>query len=486
MIWLLFLLLPLLVLGCGVLLLAWRARGPAWTAPACPIEPSPVDAQRVAEGLAGYLAIDTSIPSGPADWSVDESGTPAWVAYLRERWLVPMELEHRILPGGSLAVFVPAPDERPPVLFLDHVDVVPVGEGTADRWTHPPFAGVIADGFVWGRGALDNKGCIIMALEALRLMREAGVVPSRRLVLLITPDEEVDGQQGSGRVVREHLAELGSPEILLDEGSFVLPDFYPGLTVAAVALAEKSFLRVGLRVEGEGGHASMPSPDTPSAVLARALQRLADWEPPAELSPMLRETLWRIGGAKGFPLALVLRNAALTWPLLRGIFQRTTAGNAVIRDTLAITVVRAGEKENVLPSLAEATLNVRLLPGHEPEAFLAQVRARIGDERVQISSQSWPGRDRPGSWRTPTFAAIEAAIGAALGPVDDPLVVVPITTPGTTDSRWFTEAGLEAYRFHPLVLDAAERAGIHGIDERVSIDNLARGTRYYQLLFRLL
>ena len=474
------------VVALGALLLALRARGPAWSAPPCPHEPAAVDAQRVAEGLAGYLAIDTSIPPGPEAWPVDPSGGQAWVAYLRDRWLEPLGLEHRILPGGSLAVFVPADDERTPVLFLDHVDVVPVGEGTAERWTHPPFAGVIADGFVWGRGALDNKGCVVMALEALRLMQAAGVKPSRRLVLLVTPDEEVDGQQGSGRVVREHLAELGSPEILLDEGSFVLPDFYPGLTVAAVALAEKGFLRVGLRVEGDGGHASMPSPDTPSAVLARALQRVADWEPPAELSPMLRETLWRLGGVKGFPLSLVLRTPGLTWSLLRGIFQRTTAGNAVIRDTVAITVVRAGDKENVLPGLAEATLNVRLLPGHEPEAFLAQLRDRIADERVRISSKSWPGRDRAGSWRTPTFTAIEAAIGAALGPVDDPLVVVPITTPGTTDSRWFTEAGLEAYRFHPLVLDAAERAGIHGTDERVSIDNLARGTRFYQLLFRLL
>jgi carboxypeptidase PM20D1 len=484
--WFIFPAVLLVVAACGVLLLALRSRGPAWSAPPCELEPAPVDAQRVAEGLAGYLAIDTSIPPGSEGWPVAPSGQPAWLDYLRERWLEPLDLEHHVLPGGSLVVFVPADDERSPVLFLDHVDVVPVGEGTLDRWTHPPFGGVIADGFVWGRGALDNKGCVIMALEALRLMREAGMAPSRRLVLLVTPDEEVDGQQGSGLVVREHLADLGSPEILLDEGSFVLPDFYPGLTVAAVALAEKSFLRVSLKVEGEAGHASMPSPDTPSAVLSRALQRVADWEPPAELSPLLQETLWRIGGAKGFPLSLVLRNPRLTWPLLRGIFQRTTAGNAVIRDTVAITVVRAGQKENVLPGVAEATLNVRLLPGHEPDAFLAQLRDRIADSRVQLSSRAWPGRDRAGSWRTPTFCAIEAAIGAALGPVDDPLVVVPITTPGTTDSRWFTEAGLAAYRFHPLVLDAAERAGIHGIDERVSIDNLARGTRFYQLLFRLL
>ena len=482
MLWLVFLV-PLLAVFLIALALAWGARGPAWSPPPCSARPATVDAERVAQGLAGYLAIDTSIPPGQERWD-QLDGQPAWVAYLLERWVRPLELEHRMLPGGSLAIFVPSDDPRPPVLFLDHVDVVPVAEPR--RWTQPPFGGRIADGFVWGRGALDNKGCLAMALEALTLMRQQGRSPSRRLVLLVTPDEEVDGHSGSGRVVREHLEELGFPEVVLDEGSFVLPDFYPGLTVAAVAVAEKSFLRVELKVTGQGGHASMPSSDTPSAVLVRALQRVADWDPPAHLSPPMRETLWRLGGAKGFPLSWILRNSRLFQPLLLGIFQRTTAGNAVVRDTVAITVVRAGEKENVLPGLAEATLNARLLPGQQPERFLDLLRARIADPRVELSMTTWPGQDRMGGWDTPTFRAIEASIAATVGPLEHPLVVVPVVTPGTTDSRWFTEVGLEAYRFHPLLLDAAERAGIHGVDERVSLDNLARGTRFYHALFQLL
>jgi carboxypeptidase PM20D1 len=480
------LLLCLLVLVVFVLYLAFGARGPTWAPPPCTLSAEPVDAAGVAEALAGYLRIDTSIPPGRGAWELDEGERPRWAAYLIDRWADPLGYEHRTLPGGSLAIFVPSEDPRPPVLFLDHADVVPVGEAELPRWTHPPFAGTVADGFVWGRGALDNKGCVVMALEALRLMREAGQAPSRRLVLLITPDEEVNGQEGSGRVVQDQLEALGFPEIVLDEGSFLLPDFFPGLTVGAVALAEKTFLRVRLRVEGEAGHASMPGPDTPGAVMARALQRVADWEPPAELSPLLRETLWRIGGVKGFPLAWVARNPAVFGSILSRIFQRTVAGNAVVRDTVAITVLRAGAKENALPSRAEATLNVRLLPGHTPAEFLDLLAARLADPRVELEATPWPGHDRAGSWQTPTFAAIEAAVSASVGPLDDPLVVVPVITPGTTDSRWFSEAGLEAYRFHPLLLDAGERARIHGIDERVSLDNLARGTRFYQLLFRLL
>jgi len=468
-----------------IVVLVFRARGPAWAPPPCGVEPGEVDVQRVAAGVAGYLAIDTSIPPGQASWPTLD-GEQAWQRYLLDGWVRPLGLEHRVLPGGSLAIFVHGDDPRPPVLFLDHADVVPVADDERERWTHPPFGGVVADGFVWGRGALDNKGCVIMALEALRMLGEQGRSPSRRLVLLVTPDEEVNGEGGSGRVVRDHLEDLGFPNVVLDEGSFVLPDFYTGLTVAAVAVAEKTFLRVGLRVEGEAGHASMPGPDTPSAVLARALQRIADWQPPAELSPPLRETLWRLGGAKGFPLSVVLRNPWLFRSVLLGIFQRTTAGNAVIRDTAAITVVRAGSKENVLPAVASATINARLLPGHEPEAFVQQLARRIADPRVVLEMKIWPGLDRMGSWNTPAFEAIETAIAATVGPLEDPLVVAPIVTPGTTDSRYYTEAGLEAYRFHPLLLDANERAGIHGIDERVSLDNLARGTRYYQVLFQLL
>jgi carboxypeptidase PM20D1 len=482
----LIIILALLVPLAFVAALAWRARGPAWTAPSSKLQPLAVDGDRVAEGLAGFLRFDTSIPPGQEGWARDAEGQPAWLGYLRDRWLVPLELEHRLLPGGSLAIFVPSADPRPPVLFLDHVDVVPVGEGSEGRWTHPPFGGVIADGFVWGRGALDNKGCLVMALEALRLMREAGREPSRRLVLLVTPDEEQSGRQGAGRVVADQLEVLGFPEVVIDEGSFLLPDFFPGLTVGAVALGEKHFLRVNVRVEGEAGHASMPSPDSPTAVMARALQRISDWIPPGELTSPLRETLHRIGGAKGGASKLLLRNAAIFGPLLLRVLGATSAGNAVVRDTVAITVVRAGRVENALPSLATATLNVRLLPGHSPEGFMTQLRARIGDERVQLEAVAWPGEDRLGSWKTPTFAAIEAALGVSVGELADPLLVTPVITPGTTDSRWFTEAGLEAYRFHPLLLDAGERARIHGIDERVSVDNLTRGTRYYTVLFGLL
>ncbi len=468
-----------------VLVLAWRARGPAWSPPPCSATPLPVDVERVAQGLAGYLRIDTSIPPGLDGWP-RHGEQSAWAAYLLERWVQPQGLEHRLLPGGSLAIFVPSDDPRPPVLFLDHVDVVPVGEGEIGRWTYPPFSGTVADGHVWGRGALDNKGCVVMALEALRSMGEAGRAPSRSLVLLVTVDEEVNGLEGAGRVVRDHLADLGNPAVLLDEGSFVLPDFQPGLTVGAIALAEKTYLRVDLRVSGDAGHASMPGPDTPGAVLARALQRVVDWQPPGHLHPILLETLWRFGGAKGPPLAWVMRNPGLFRSLLLGIFARTKAGNAVVRDTVALTMVRAGVKDNMLPGEVSAVLNARLLPGHEPDGFVEQLRDRIADPRVEVETRCWPGRDQAGTWTTPTFAAMEAALAAGIGPVDDPLVVVPVISPGTTDSRWFSEAGLEAYRFHPLVLDAGERARIHGIDERVSLANLERGTRFYQLLFETL
>ena len=131
-------------------------------------------------------------------------------------------------------------------------------------------------------------------------------------------------------------------------------------------------------------------------------------------------------------------------------------------------------------------LNARVLPGNSPEELVTSLRARIDDDRVQITTESWPGRDRSTPLDTPTFKAIEAVAGAVFAELSNPLVMIPMIAPGATDCRYFAEAGLECYRFHPLVLGPDERSGVHGIDERISISNLERGTRFYLNLIQVL
>jgi carboxypeptidase PM20D1 len=253
-----------------------------------------------------------------------------------------------------------------------------------------------------------------------------------------------------------------------------------------VALAEKTYVNIRLRVEGEGGHASAPGPESPPTVLARALDRIVTWKTPSRIDPLLREMLWRIGGAQGFVGRLVVRNPRVFGRAILRNLEKTPPGNAAVRNTIAITILRGGIKDNIIPGEVEAVANARLLPGSDVEDFERELRERIGDDRVGISCESWPGSDRPTSFDTPTFHAIEAVAGAVFADLADPLLMVPMVTPATTDCRHYSGAGLECYRFHPLVVSSDELAGIHGIDERISIANLERGTRFYLNLIQIL
>lgn len=432
--------------------------------------------------LSTYIQIDTQQPPGPQSWPVDETGQYVHARWIVETWVEPLGLPHQVLDGGTLIVPVDTPDTRPPVILASHADVVAVDEADLGRWTHHPLSGAIADGYVWGRGALDNKASTVVTFEALRELMEGGGMPSRDLIILVTPDEEVAGELGAKLVSERMLPELGSPTVVIDEGSLVLPDFYEPLVVAAVAVAEKTYVTVELTVRGEGGHSSMPTRDAPTMVLSRALARVADWETEDGLTEQMAETLRRISEREELPTSLALGYPEVFEPVLLSIVQATPAGNAVTRDTVAITMLDAGVKDNVVPNEARATLNARLMPGKDVEVFLGELAAVIDDDRVELTPAAWPAVAEPGSWETETFAALEAVI-----PRHWPgAVVAPIVTPGTTDSRFFGAAGLETYRFLPFELDAGERKKIHGIDERITLENLERAQDFWLDLLQAL
>lgn len=474
--------------GVGLLAfagLAWRADTGAFAPPdASGLVDVEVDGPRVADALSQLIRLPTITPvaEGEVDWRepvVDASGEavePAWIRLLRDRFLTEGGWRTARV-GRGLAVFVDSPDERPPVLWLSHVDVVPVSD--PDRWTHPPFEGVVEGGIVYGRGALDNKASVIAQLEALRLMTQAGRAPSRDLVLLITPDEEVSGD--TARAAAEDLAVLGHPEVVIDEGSYLLPDLFPGTLVGAVAVSEKTFVNYAVTARGEDRHSSMPRP--PSAVdeLTNALHRLATWDSPSALPEPLVVGLRRAAPTRPFLESVVLGNADLLGFLVKPLVQRSPAGNAVTRDTVAATIVRAGVKDNVIPGLATANVNARLRPETEPERFLEILREVMGDGVEVTLDGAWT-RGGPGRWNTETFAALERVIPA----VAPGVVVIPSVTPGTMDARYFAAAGLETYRFHPFLAPAELRATLHGTDERLPVEELVRGVRFYQLLAQAL
>ncbi len=465
--------------------LGWRAAGSGWDPPALPdgvVDVAP-DPDRLASSLAALIQLPTMTPveEGAVDWrdpGVDALGQPvepAWIRLLREIWLDGLDATVSQV-GRGLAIRLDGPSEAPPALWLAHVDVVPVSD--PDGWTHPPFAGVVADGVVHGRGALDNKASIAAILEAMRLLQAQGRAPSRDVVLLITPDEEVSG--ATAQLAASDLSLVGDPAFVLDEGSYLLPDLFEGVLVGAVAVSEKTFVNYRLVARGEDRHSSMPQP--PSAVdrLVAGLDRIGTWDTPSALPAPLIEGLRRMAPTRAWPESWVLANADLLEPVVRGIVQASPAGNAITRDTVATTLIDVGVKDNVIPRVAVANVNARLRPQTAPDAFRDAIQARVGPE-IEVTVDGEWAQGAPGRWDTPLFAALETVIPA----VAPGAVVIPSATPGTMDARYFAAAGLPTHRFHPFVADAALRASLHGTDERIPVEELVRGVRFYHLLLQV-
>lgn len=437
-----------------------------------------IDREHAARALAEYVRLDTSAPPG-----IPRRPRPPHVELLLERYARPLGLAAEVLDERVLVLRwrAPHPAGRP-LLLLGHADVVPVADDERPRWRHPPFAGVIAGGHVWGRGTLDDKGSTICALEAVAVLRAAGLAPRRDVLLVVGPDEELGGHEGIGPFVAAHLERLGRPALAIDEGGAIVPDVLPGIELAAVAVGEKRYVTVRLRVDAEAGHASQPTPEVATHVLSRALGRLASTRRGTRRSPVLDAMLERAADRAPLVRRVALRNLWLFGPLVERTISASAAGAASLRDTWAVTVLRAGLKDNVIPRRAEALVNLRLLPGSSRAEVLADLRRVLDEPRVRVEVLS-DLRDTPvAPYAGPTWDRLESALGAALPEV----LVAPTLTPGTTDGRWLARRGIPTYRFVPFRLDAHERAGIHGVNERVSLENLERAIRTYAHLMRYL
>ena len=437
-----------------------------------------VDADRAASALSDYVRIDTSTPSG-----ITANVAAATVSLLRERYLTPMALEHRVLDDRMLLIRWKGDDaQAAPLLLLTHADVVPVAEDERAGWTHGPFDGDVADGFVWGRGAIDNKASTVCVLEAIASLQKAGKRPRRDVLLLVVPDEEIGGEQGAGRFVRDHLATFGRPDLVIDEGTYVVTDIIPGVRVAPIAVGEKRYVTLRLRVQGEAGHASMPTRDNAPRVLAAGLGRLDALEFEAHMLPPVEAFLEGVSDAMPFDKRLAIKNLWLFGSMIEEQLSRKPASNAILRDTWALTVLRGGVKDNVVPAVAEAYLNLRLLPTTKPEQSIDHIRAVLADPRIEIEVVTDWGPAPMAPFRGPDWNRLASSVAAGIPDV----VVVPALTPGTMDARWFAQAGIPSYRFQPYTLDAGERQRIHGVDERISIENLRQAITAYAHMMRYL
>lgn len=434
--------------------------------------------------LAGALRIPTVSRSRYAD--TDTVPFDQLQAYLQRTFpLVHQQLRHQTVNHYGLLYEWPGTDPAlKPLLLLAHQDVVPVLPGTEGQWTRPPFAGQQAGGYLYGRGALDDKLNVLGQLEAVEALLRAGYRPRRTVLLAFGHDEETLGQRGAAALaalVQQHYPQL---EMVLDEGGLVKADGVAGLAqpVALVGVSEKGYLTLELAATGPGGHSSMPPALTSVGRVAAAVARLEAAPFPARLDGGVSGLLAYLAPAVPFGKRLVFANQWLFGGLIKKSLAATPSGNAALRTTTAPTIIRGGEKDNVLPSGATATVNFRLLPGDSVAAVLRRVREVIDDPQVQVKMV---GPGRPASPVSGTDNAAFTALHRTIKSVFPQALVAPYVVVGATDARAYARLCPQAtYRFMPVLMDQAAIESLHGTNERLRPGAYQDVIRFYAALIK--
>ena len=373
-------------------------------------------------------------------------------------------------------------DGADPVVLMAHYDVVPVDE--SDPWTHPPFEGRVEDGWVHGRGTLDDKGPLIVILEAVENLLAAGFTPARDVYLSFGGNEETYGD--AARRIAASLNERGiRPWLVIDEGGAVVDaplPFVPG-SAAMIGVAEKGIVSLSLTVRDEPGHASAPPAYTAVRRIARAVDRLGPGTFRPRTPKAVTAMLSRLSDRATGPARLLLRVLSALPPVTGRVFAALGGEPAaLVRTTVAATMQSGGTAANVIPSQASATLNLRIALGETVESVRTRVRRRVNDP--QVSVEVIEGSDP--SPESHTDNAQFALIGEALAEAYPGVPAVPYVMMAASDARWFHRFFPEVYRFAPLEMSSAQRAGIHGVDERVAIASLEKGERFHRALLERL
>ena len=365
-----------------------------------------------------------------------------------------------------------------PIVLMAHMDVVPVEPGTESIWQVDPFEGVIKNDTIWGRGTTDDKMNLIAIMEAVEKLLSENFIPARTIYLSFGHDEEIGGQ---GAIAIANLLESRNlkADLVLDEGGIITLDKIPGITqpVALVGTSEKGYMSLQLSVELSGGHSSMPAPETAIDILTKAIVNLRANPFDADFSQSTKDFIQYIGPEQPFLQKMVFANQWLFKSVIVGIYEQSPGGNAMVRTTIAPTVINAGVKDNVIPTLAKATINFRLLPGDTQETVIAKVTKAIADQRVKISKLSF-GNDP--SAVTPIDGYGFKTVEKAARKTFQGTIVAPFLMIGATDSRHFGKVSDQIIKFSPM----NDPIGFHGIDERISLKGFQDGIWFFEQLIK--
>ena len=374
------------------------------------------------------------------------------------------------------------PDLKP-MMLLAHQDVVPIEPGTEQDWWHPPFSGALADGYVWGRGTMDDKVGVIGIMEAVERLLSENFVPERTVYLAFGHDEEVGGK--GAQAVAAYLKQQGIKlEFLLDEGGFVTKGLVDGVDgrVAMIGPAEKGFVSFKLIAKAKGGHSSMPPKHTAVGQIASAIYLIERNPAEADLS-FTSDTIKYLGDEAPLEQRVIFANLWLFKPLAEYVMTQNPATNAGIRTTAAATMVKGSVKENVLPARAEAVVNFRLIPGDTVDSLQERMTELLRDTGVEIEVMRNFGNNP--SKLASTDSKGYQLISSAIQQIRPDTTVVPRIVVGGTDARHYEAVSENSYRFMGIEIGPEELAGMHGTNERVLQESFLDACKiYYQIIKR--
>ena len=371
----------------------------------------------------------------------------------------------------------------PPVLLMAHMDVVPIVPGTEKDWTHAPFSGDIAGGFVWGRGTLDDKGQLVAILEAANRLAMTDFQPERTIMFAFGQDEEVGGGKGNALIAKALQSRGAHFAWVLDEGSSIMNEPYPGSRkpVAFISSAEKGYLSLELTAHGEGGHAARPSLDLALPRLSRAILNVVGAPFESDLDDIQRAKYTALAPLVPFGSRFMLANLWLTKPLVLRRMEAVPDSAAVLHTTISPTMMNAGIKDNVIPPTARGVINFRLHPRDTIASVTAHVKQAVADPKVDVTTREETLSEATKIMPTnnPGYVTIANAIRATYG-----VPVAPDIMTGATDSRHYLSMADAVLRFRPYHEEVADLARVHGTNERVAVSDLGPAVGFYMRLIQ--
>ena len=391
--------------------------------------------------------------------------------------------------GGLLYTWQGTEPDLDPIALAAHQDVVPANEAADSGWTHPPFAGEIADGYVWGRGALDCKGSLISIMEAVNNLIRDGFAPRRTVYLLFGHDEECSGTHGAVALADILEARGVRLALLLDEGGSVTTSTLPGIEspVAMIGVTEKGHLSLKLKATTKPGHASTPSTPTAIGALSLAIATLENNPFPQHLD-MVEFMMSFVGAELPFMDRLMLANTWLFGGAVKRKLSQNPSTDANTRTTIAPTILRAGSAENVLPATAEALINLRIFPGETVRETYERIYDLVADQTLEVLPAHGETLEGDHTWEPTEISDIDSPQFRLLTRLAQSAypeaLVAPFMMNGATDSRHYSKLSHFIFRFSPILLSQEDQNTVHGVDERLSFENAARMVSFMQALIR--